>query len=88
MCSPSKLSGLSRGAVVALAVGTVSGRPVAAQVNTFHACYVPTVGAMYMIKLAGRPALFWPRESAALEGGCWCTCTTPPATPCRATSNS
>jgi len=56
MCNPSKLSGvLSRAAAVALVVGTVSVRPVAAQVNTFHACYVPTVGAMYMIKLTGLP---------------------------------
>ena len=56
MCNPRKSSGArSRAAVVAAVFGAVMLRDAAAQATTFHACYVPTVGAMYMIKLSGVP---------------------------------
>ena len=56
MCNPRKLSCvLSRAAVVTASLSAVILRPAAAQATTFHACYVPTVGAMYLIKLSGLP---------------------------------
>jgi len=48
---------LGRAAGVALALGVVLLRSAATQTpTTFYACYVPSVGAMYMIKLAGLPS--------------------------------
>src|SRR5437899_10838936 len=40
--------------VAALALAGVPGRAQAQQ--TFNACYVPSVGAIYLIKLAGLPS--------------------------------
>ena len=39
-----------------LASGLMMARPAAAQSQTFYACYVPDVGAMYLIKIPGLPA--------------------------------
>src|SRR2546425_1834994 len=53
---PKVRSVLGRAAGVALALGVVLLRSAATQTpTTFYACYVPSVGAMYMIKLAGLP---------------------------------
>lgn len=38
-----------------LALGLVPARPAQAQEQTFYACYVPDVGAIYLIKLEGLP---------------------------------
>ena len=41
--------------VIALALGVLSPQVARAQQQTFFACYVPDVGAIYMIKLTGLP---------------------------------
>ncbi|MGH7615229.1 MAG: hypothetical protein ACREMW_14465 [Gemmatimonadales bacterium] len=46
---------LLRAVGTAALVAAIAG-PAAAQASTYHACYVPAVGAMYVIKLAGLPA--------------------------------
>jgi len=40
---------------VVLALGFVPARPAQAQEQTFYACYVPEVGAIYLIRLEGLP---------------------------------
>src|SRR5204863_2444466 len=53
---PTNRNVLCRGACAAVALGALLTWPAAAQTpTTFHACYVPSVGAMYMIKLTGLP---------------------------------
>src|SRR5437773_289848 len=44
-----------RAAAAALALGALLTSPATAQ-TTYHACYVPSVGALYMIKVTGLPA--------------------------------
>ncbi len=46
---------LLRGAATALAVGPILAGPARAQSQAFSACFVPQVGAMYLIKRSGLP---------------------------------
>lgn len=47
---------LLRGGCAAVALGALLAGPVGAQGTTFTACYVPQVGAMYLIKRTGLPS--------------------------------